>query len=92
MRAGVDEEGGVVASGPQPRGLCLGGGVEEADRDAVGMRGGWRGGDFNGCNWIATKKEMAALTLKLNRTLDGQLGRLLPPIKALSQWIGAKVP
>ena len=87
----VNEEGGVVASGLQAGGLCLRGGVEEAQCDAVEKGRGWRSGDLDGCNWVATEQEMAFLTLKLNRTLDSQLGRPLPPIQALGQWIGAKV-
>jgi hypothetical protein len=80
----VDEQGGVVASGPQAGGLCLGGGVEQAERDAVKKGRGWCSDDLDGCNWVAAEKEMAPLTLKLNRALDGQLGCPLPPIQAFA--------
>ena len=88
----MHEEGRVVASGVQADGLCLGGGVEEAERDPVEEGRGWRSGDHDGGNWVATEKEMAALTLKLNRTSDSQLGRPLPPTQTLDQLIRAKVP
>jgi hypothetical protein len=35
---------------------------------------------------------MPTFTLKLNRTLRGQLGRSLPPFEALVQWNGGPVP
>jgi hypothetical protein len=88
----VDQKRGVVAAGVQPGGLCVRPGVEEADGDGVDVGCRWCRDDLNGSNRVTRGEEMPTLTLKLNRTLHRQLGRLLPPLKALGLWIGGEIP
>ena len=71
----------VVAARREARRLCCRGGVEQAGDEGVELRCGGRRGHFDGGYRVATEQQMPTLTLKLNRTLNGELGGLLPPVE-----------
>lgn len=88
----VDEQRGIVAAVAETLRLGRAVGVEKAERGTGEPVRARCSQHLNRCNWITTKQEMTTLTLKLNRTLDGQLRRALPPYDVLGRWIGRKIP
>jgi hypothetical protein len=87
----VDEQRGIVAARQQPGFLRLFGRIEDARREAVEEVRGGCGDYFDGRDWITTEQKVPTLTLKSNRTLDGQLSGLLSPLKPLGSWIRRKI-
>jgi hypothetical protein len=85
------EKRGVVSARDETLPLRLLVCVEQAERHAVELERRGRSHHLDGRDRITTEKEMTTLTLKLNRTLHGQLRRPLPPFEVLGRWIGRKI-
>ena len=87
----VSKEGGIVTASAEARRLCCRCGVQEAEGERIELRRAGRSRDLDDGDRIPAQEQMATLTLKSNRMVNGELGCFLPPAKAVGRWIGAEV-
>jgi len=85
------EKSRLIPTDSQTSRLGVRGRVEEAERIPAKLVGRGCREHFNGGHWVAAEQKMTAVTLKLNRILNAQLDRALPPFKISDGCTGRNV-